>query len=104
MKFNKILTKKDITDTIIAGDCNQDVGEKAVRKFYTEIGVHDARSKVNNALCKHLDKTCEHGLKSIDLIAVVCGIIFYAEGCKLTNCNEIVETDHRGHTINTLMG
>ena len=36
---------------------------------------------------------------SISSIAVSSGIMSYIEGCKLTNYNEIVETDHREYII-----
>ena len=52
-------------------------------------------SKVNNITHKNLDNTYKHGSKTIDSIAVLSRIMKFAEGYKVMNYNDIVETDHR---------
>ena len=43
-----IQKNQDITDIIIAGDCNQDIRENAIRKFHSEIGVVEVHNNINN--------------------------------------------------------
>ena len=90
---------QDITDIIIAEDYNQDARETAIRRFYSEIGVVDVHSKVNNIEMAQMDKTHEAGSKPIDSIAATAGVLDCIEGSMLTDYNDLFETDHRGCVI-----
>ena len=43
-----IRDNQDITDIIIGGDYNQNIGDKEIKKFHEEIGVHNIHQIVNN--------------------------------------------------------
>ena len=89
----------DITDILIAGDYNQDIRDTAIRKFFSEIGVRDVHSKINNIRMDQMDKTCKSGSKPIDSFAASAGILDYIEGSMLLDYNDIFETDHRGYMV-----
>ena len=94
-----IQSNLDITDIIIAGDYNQDIREKVIRRFYVDIGVCDIHGKINNIPLEQLDKTYKQGSKPIDYIAATAGVLDYIEECQLLDYNDIIETDHRGYMI-----
>ena len=89
----------DVTDALIAGDYNQDIRDNAMRRFFSEIGVTEIHSKINNVRMEQMDKTCKSGSKPIDSFAASAGMLEHIEGCMLLDYNEIVETDHRGYVV-----
>jgi len=89
----------DIDDVLIAGDMNQNVNSNEIRKFYSEIGVEEVYSRINNVPLNELDKTFIHGSSAIDSVAVLEGLIEFVEGSLLVPNNEIVNTNHRAYII-----
>ena len=90
-------------DVIIAGDLNESANSNDIKKFFTEIGVEDVHSRINNIPLKEMDKTYINGSNSIDTIAVSEGIMEYVEGVKLIAHNEIVTMDHRAYVVDINM-
>jgi len=98
-----IQKNQDITDIIIAGDYNQDIRENAIRKFYSEIGVVEVHTKINNIRMDQMDKMHKSGSKPIDSFAASAGVLEYIEGCMLLDYNDIFETDHRGYMVDVVL-
>jgi len=78
---------------------NESVNSKEIRKFFTEIGVEDVHSRINNIPLDKMDKTFVNGSNLIDTFAVSEGLIEYVEGVKLIPHNEIVNSDHRVYIV-----
>ena len=93
------VNEMDADDIIIAGDLNESVNSKEIRKFFREIGVEDTHSRVNNIPLASLDRTHVHGSNPIDTFAASEGLIDYVEGVKLVPHNEIVNSDHRAYIV-----
>ena len=89
----------DIDDVIIAGDMNQNVSSNEIRKFYSEIGVDEVHSRINQTPIENLDKTCVNGSNAIDSVAVSEGLMEFVEGSLLVSNNEIINTDHRAYIV-----
>jgi len=89
----------NVDDVIIAGDLNESVNSREIRKFFREIGVEDAHSRINNIALEEMDRTCINGNNPIDTFAVSEGLIEYVEGVKLVPHNEIVNSDHRAYIV-----
>ena len=89
----------DIDDLIIAGDLNQNINANEIKKFFSDIGVEDVHSVINNIRKEEMDKTYVHGSNPIDTIAMSEGLLEYVEGSKLLSHNEIVNTDHRAYVV-----
>ena len=98
-----IQRNEDITDIIIAGDYNQDIRDRAIKRFHIDLGVSDVHSKINNIPSEQLDKIYKHGSKPIDSIAATAGVIDYIERCQLVDYNKIIEIDHRGFIVNVVL-
>jgi len=90
---------ESINDIIIAGDYNQNINDREVKKFHEDIGVREVHAEINNIRMDLFDKTYKNGSKPIDSIAASCGIMDFIEGCELLNYNEFIDTDHRAYVI-----
>ena len=62
-----------------------------------EMGMNEIFSEVNEVDENNIDGTFECGTKCIDFVLVSEGIINIVEGIELIECNEIVDSDHRGY-------
>ena len=92
-----IYQNTEIDDIIIAGDLNENVNSKEIKKFFNDIGVEDIHSRYNNIPPKEMDKTFINGSNPIDTIAASEGIMKNIEGSKLISHTEIVPTDYRAY-------
>ena len=84
---------------LIVGDMNQNVNSNEIRKFYSEIGVEEVHSRINNVPLNELDKTFIYGSSAIDSVVVSERLMEFVEGSLLVSNNEIVNTDHRAYII-----
>ena len=67
-----------------------------MRKFIRENGLIEIHEAVNNIEDEIKDYTHKMGSKQIDAVLVTSELIQAIVGCKLTDFNDIINTDHRG--------
>ena len=105
--FNQIKTyvnsNQQINDIILTGDLNQSIKSNDVQRFFKELGITDAHSRINNIPIEQLDKKYINGSNAIDAIAMSEGILEYVEGSMLLSHAEIVLSDHRPCTVDANM-
>lgn len=98
-QIKQYVNNNNVDDVIIAGDLNESVNSREIKKFFREIGVEDTHSRINNVALDEMDRTCINGNNPIDTFAVSEGLIEYVEGVKLVPHNEIVNSDHRAYIV-----
>ena len=74
---NYMHQNNNISDIIIAGDCNQDIHLNEILKFCEDIGVKDMYTYLTNFDSTQLGNTYKHGSKPIDSIAATNRLINY---------------------------
>ena len=75
-----VMNNHEITNIIIAGDFNQNIGLDEIQRFYQEIGVKDTHSWFNNIQLDQMDRTHIRGSHPIDSIALSSGLMEAVEG------------------------
>ena len=88
---------------ILTGDLNQSIKSNEAQRFFEELGITDAHSRINNIPIDQLDKTYINGSNAIDAIAMSEGILEHVEGSILLSYAEIVSSDHRPHIVDANM-
>ena len=66
------------------------------KSFMNETGLYDVFAEVNGVEEDKRETTCQHGSAWIDHVLAADGMLRKAKGCELTECSELVESDHRG--------
>ena len=86
-------------DILTVGDINEDVSTKDIQDFVFEMGSHEIFSEVHEVDEINRDGAFEHGTKWTEHVLWSEGKIIIAEGIELIKCNEILDSDNRGHLI-----
>ena len=81
----------DVSDIIIVGDHNQNIGDKKIMQFHEDIGVCNIHLTANDIELNQVGKTYIHGSKPIDAVHDTKGVMDFVEGCKLIGNNDILE-------------
>ena len=87
--------EEEVDDVILAGDFNQDLQGEQMKMFMRENGLVEVYHTINNIEEDHRDNTHKTGSKQIDAVMATDGLIESIVGSKLTEFNEIINTDHR---------
>ena len=91
------IREMNATDVVVAGDFNEDVNAKNIQEFVVEMGLYEVFGEVHEVDENDRDGTFECGTKCIDYVLVSEGMLNVVEGIELIECNEIVDSDHRGY-------
>ena len=86
-------------DVLIAGDINQDVSSEWTQKFMKENGLAEVHEIVNEAEDDRKDNTHAKESKKIDAMMATDRTMQATRGSKITDFQEIINTDHRGFVI-----
>ena len=82
---------------VVAGDFNKDANAKNIQEFVVEMGLYEVFGEVHEVDKNDRDGTFEYGTKCVDYVLVSEGMLNVVEGIELIECNEIVDSDHRGY-------
>ena len=87
------------TDVLSTGYFNEDINAKNAQQFVVEMGLYEVFSEIHEVDKNNRDEALEHRMKCTCCVLVSEGTMRIVEVIKLTECNEIVDSDHRGYLI-----
>ena len=91
------MSKCKVNDVIVSGDFNESVKSDNIKSFMKETGLFDVFVDSNGVEESDREATCQHDSRCIDYFLATDGTLRNVQGCELIECNEIVESDHRGN-------
>ena len=83
---------------VIAGDLNQSTYSTKIHNFVSDVGLFNFVQEFNNAGPEKIDAAFENGSKRACFTLAIDEKLRCIAGIELSDCSEIVELDHRGHS------
>ena len=78
-------------------DMNEDINSKIIQEFMIELGLYHVFGEVNDVEEKNREATCRNGSKCTYFALRIEGVMKIVNMIELIECNEIVDSDHRGY-------
>ena len=90
------VNKCKAADVIVAGDFNESTRSENIKSFMNETEIYDVFTETNVVETDKKEATYQHGIKCVNHVLATDGTLRKVKECELTECSEIVESDHRG--------
>ena len=98
--LNEFIKKQnDINNIIIAGDLNEDIESKEVKRFSIERGLFDIYGIINTDNNSKRESIYLYRSKCIDTITTTTELLQCVDGYKIVEYNKVILTNHMGYMV-----